>query len=218
MKVWRFPLDDASDRLIRSVCDAAPKGGRPARSISAAQFIHGTSSTTSLGASRYCWCSLGTKDAPCIPKGSHSIPVFACLIDSGPLQGLMMSPGDGPPGWAATEISEQGNALQPRDEVHGIRIALRMRLVGLPGGASPRNADCGAMPPRPNAWPGHLVHTFPRCSRRRSRCARRHKAGLAPEPCHRGVDALACAATGPVGGSKTNLGASSSVAARMHSQ
>ena len=39
-KVWRFPLDDAYDRLIRSdIADMKNIGGRPAGSISAAQFI-----------------------------------------------------------------------------------------------------------------------------------------------------------------------------------
>ena len=39
-KVWRFPLDEAYDRLIRSdIADMKNIGGRPAGSISAAQFI-----------------------------------------------------------------------------------------------------------------------------------------------------------------------------------
>ena len=53
-KVWRFPLDDAYDRLIRSdIADMKNIGGRPAGSISAAQFIQRFVNKQALGASRY---------------------------------------------------------------------------------------------------------------------------------------------------------------------
>ena len=51
-KLWRFPLDDAYDQLIRSdIADMKNIGGRPAGSISAAQFIQRFVNEQALGAS-----------------------------------------------------------------------------------------------------------------------------------------------------------------------
>ena len=53
-KVWRFPLDDAYDQLIRSdIADMKNIGGRPAGSISAAQFIQRFVNKQAVGASRH---------------------------------------------------------------------------------------------------------------------------------------------------------------------
>ena len=53
-KVWRFPLDEAYDKLIRSdIADMKNIGGRPAGSISAAQFIQRFVNKQAMGASRH---------------------------------------------------------------------------------------------------------------------------------------------------------------------
>jgi leucyl aminopeptidase len=75
-KVWRFPLDDAYDRLIRSdIADMKNIGGRPAGSISAAQFIQrfvNKKPWAHLDIAGVAWSS---KDAPCVPKGATAFGV-----------------------------------------------------------------------------------------------------------------------------------------------
>ncbi|MEJ0019235.1 MAG: leucyl aminopeptidase [Acetobacteraceae bacterium] len=75
-KVWRFPLDDAYDRLIRSdIADMKNIGGRPAGSISAAQFIQRFVNKTPwvhLDIAGVAWSS---KDSPCVPKGATAFGV-----------------------------------------------------------------------------------------------------------------------------------------------
>ena len=75
-KVWRFPLDDAYDRLIRSeIADMKNIGGRPAGSISAAQFIQrfvNKKPWAHLDIAGMAWSS---KDAPCVPKGATAFGV-----------------------------------------------------------------------------------------------------------------------------------------------
>jgi leucyl aminopeptidase len=75
-KVWRFPLDDAYDQLIRSdIADMKNIGGRPAGSISAAQFIQrfvNNKPWVHLDIAGVAW---STKDAPCIPKGATAFGV-----------------------------------------------------------------------------------------------------------------------------------------------
>jgi leucyl aminopeptidase len=75
-KVWRFPLDDAYDRLIRSdIADMKNIGGRPAGSISAAQFIQrfvNQKPWAHLDIAGVAWSS---KDAPCVPKGATAFGV-----------------------------------------------------------------------------------------------------------------------------------------------
>ena len=75
-KVWRFPLDDAYDKLIRSdIADMKNIGGRPAGSISAAQFIQ-----RFVNRSRgRIWTSPAwrgaARTAPCVPKGATAFGV-----------------------------------------------------------------------------------------------------------------------------------------------
>ncbi len=75
-KVWRFPLDDAYDRLIKSeIADMKNIGGRPAGSISAAQFIQrfvNKKPWVHLDIAGVAW---STKDAPCVPKGATAFGV-----------------------------------------------------------------------------------------------------------------------------------------------
>ena len=75
-KVWRFPLDDAYDRLIRSdIADMKNIGGRPAGSISAAQFIQrfvNQKPWAHLDIAGVAWSS---KDSPCVPKGATAFGV-----------------------------------------------------------------------------------------------------------------------------------------------
>jgi leucyl aminopeptidase len=75
-KLWRFPLDDAYDRLIRSdIADMKNIGGRPAGSISAAQFIQrfvNKKPWAHLDIAGVAWSS---KDGPCVPKGATAFGV-----------------------------------------------------------------------------------------------------------------------------------------------
>ena len=75
-KVWRFPLDDAYDRLIKSeIADMKNIGGRPGGSISAAQFIQrfvNGKPWVHLDIAGMAWSS---KDAPCVPKGATAFGV-----------------------------------------------------------------------------------------------------------------------------------------------
>jgi leucyl aminopeptidase len=75
-KVWRFPLDDAYDRLIRSdIADMKNVGGRPAGSISAAQFIKRFVNNKPWAHLDIAGVAWSTKDAPCIPKGATAFGV-----------------------------------------------------------------------------------------------------------------------------------------------
>ena len=75
-KVWRFPLDDAYDRLIRSdIADMKNIGGRPAGSISAAQFIQRFVNKTPWAHLDIAGVAWSTKDAPCVPKGATAFGV-----------------------------------------------------------------------------------------------------------------------------------------------
>jgi leucyl aminopeptidase len=75
-KVWRFPLDDAYDRLIRSdIADMKNVGGRPAGSISAAQFIKRFANDKPWAHLDIAGVAWSTKDAPCIPKGATAFGV-----------------------------------------------------------------------------------------------------------------------------------------------
>jgi leucyl aminopeptidase len=75
-KVWRLPLDHAYDRLIKSdIADMKNIGGRPAGSISAAQFIQrfvNKKPWAHLDIAGVAWSS---KDAPCVPKGATAFGV-----------------------------------------------------------------------------------------------------------------------------------------------
>ncbi len=75
-KVWRFPLHEEYDKLIRSdIADMKNIGGRPAGSISAAQFIKrfvNDKPWVHLDIAGMAWSS---KDAPCVPKGATAFGV-----------------------------------------------------------------------------------------------------------------------------------------------
>ncbi len=75
-KVWRFPLDDAYDQLIKSeIADMKNIGGRPAGSISAAQFIQRFVNKTAWAHLDIAGVAWSTKDAPCVPKGATAFGV-----------------------------------------------------------------------------------------------------------------------------------------------
>jgi leucyl aminopeptidase len=75
-KVWRMPLDDAYDKQIRSeIADMKNIGGRPAGSITAAQFIQrfvNKKPWAHLDIAGMAWSG---KDAPCAPKGATAFGV-----------------------------------------------------------------------------------------------------------------------------------------------
>ncbi|HXT82134.1 MAG TPA: leucyl aminopeptidase [Acetobacteraceae bacterium] len=75
-KVWRMPLDEAYDKLIKShIADMKNIGGRPAGSITAAQFIQrfvNGKPWVHLDIAGMAWSS---KDAPCIPQGATAYGV-----------------------------------------------------------------------------------------------------------------------------------------------
>jgi leucyl aminopeptidase len=75
-KVWRFPLDDAYDRLIRSdIADMKNIGGRPAGSISAAHFIQRFVNGKPWAHLDIAGVAWSAKDAPCVPKGATAFGV-----------------------------------------------------------------------------------------------------------------------------------------------
>jgi leucyl aminopeptidase len=75
-KVWRFPLHDEYDKLIRSnIADMKNIGGRPAGSISAAQFIQrfvNNKPWVHLDIAGMAWSG---KDTACVPKGATAFGV-----------------------------------------------------------------------------------------------------------------------------------------------
>jgi leucyl aminopeptidase len=75
-KLWRFPLDDAYDKLIRSdIADMKNIGGRPAGSISAAQFIQRFVNKKPWAHLDIAGVAWSTRDAPTIPKGATAFGV-----------------------------------------------------------------------------------------------------------------------------------------------
>jgi leucyl aminopeptidase len=75
-KLWRFPLDDAYDRLIRSdIADMKNIGGRPAGSISAAQFIQRFVNKKPWAHLDIAGMAWSTRDSPIVPKGATAFGV-----------------------------------------------------------------------------------------------------------------------------------------------
>jgi leucyl aminopeptidase len=75
-KVWRFPLDEAYDQLIKSdIADMKNIGGRPAGSISAAQFIKRFVNDKPWAHLDIAGMAWSHKDAPCVPKGATAFGV-----------------------------------------------------------------------------------------------------------------------------------------------
>jgi leucyl aminopeptidase len=75
-KLWRMPLDEAYDRMIKSeIADMKNIGGRPAGSVTAAQFIQrfvNGKPWAHLDIAGVAWSS---KDTPCVPKGATAFGV-----------------------------------------------------------------------------------------------------------------------------------------------
>jgi len=75
-RLWRMPLHESYDRLIRSdIADMKQIGGRPGGGITAAQFLArfvGTTKWAHLDIAGTAWSS---KDAPCVPKGATAFGV-----------------------------------------------------------------------------------------------------------------------------------------------
>ncbi len=75
-RLWRMPLHDSYDRLIRSdIADMKQIGGRPGGGITAAQFLArfvGTTKWAHLDIAGTAWSS---KDAACVPKGATAFGV-----------------------------------------------------------------------------------------------------------------------------------------------
>jgi leucyl aminopeptidase len=75
-KLWRFPLDDGYDRLIRSdIADMKNIGGRPAGSISAAQFIQRFVNKKPWAHLDIAGVAWSTRDSPIVPKGATAFGV-----------------------------------------------------------------------------------------------------------------------------------------------
>jgi len=75
-KVWRLPLAEAYDNLLRSeIADMKNVGGRPAGSISAAQFIKRFVNGRSWAHLDIAGVAWSGKDAPCVPKGATAFGV-----------------------------------------------------------------------------------------------------------------------------------------------
>ncbi len=75
-RLWRMPLHESYDRLIRSdIADMKQIGGRPGGGITAAQFLArfvGTTKWAHLDIAGTAWSS---KDAACVPKGATAFGV-----------------------------------------------------------------------------------------------------------------------------------------------
>ncbi len=79
-KLWRMPLGDAYDKMIRSeIADMKNVGGRPGGSISAACFIQRFVNGVPWAHLDIAGTAWSTKDAPTIPKGATAYGVR--LID-----------------------------------------------------------------------------------------------------------------------------------------
>jgi leucyl aminopeptidase len=75
-KVWRMPLDDAYDKLLKSeIADMKNIGGRPAGAISAAQFIQRFVDGTPWAHLDIAGVAWSGKDAPTTPKGATAFGV-----------------------------------------------------------------------------------------------------------------------------------------------
>jgi leucyl aminopeptidase len=79
-KLWRMPLGDAYDKMIRSeIADMKNVGGRPGGSISAACFIQRFTNGLPWAHLDIAGTAWSTKDSPTIPKGATAYGVR--LID-----------------------------------------------------------------------------------------------------------------------------------------
>jgi leucyl aminopeptidase len=75
-KVWRMPLNEAYNKLIRSdIADMKNIGGRPGGSITAAQFIQRFVNDKPWAHLDIAGMAWSTKDAACVPKGATAYGV-----------------------------------------------------------------------------------------------------------------------------------------------
>ena len=75
-KVWRMPLGEAYDKLIKSeIADMKNIGGRPGGSISAAQFIQRFVNGKPWAHLDIAGMAWATKDSACVPKGATAFGV-----------------------------------------------------------------------------------------------------------------------------------------------
>jgi leucyl aminopeptidase len=75
-KLWRMPLDDAYDKQIKSdIADMKNIGGRPAGSVTAAQFIKRFVNDKPWAHLDIAGMAWSTKDAPTVPKGATAFGV-----------------------------------------------------------------------------------------------------------------------------------------------
>ena len=79
-KLWRMPLSDDYDRALKSdIADMKNVGGRPAGSITAAQFIQRFVNGRPWAHIDIAGTAWATKDMPRVPKGATAFGV--CLLD-----------------------------------------------------------------------------------------------------------------------------------------
>ncbi len=75
-RLWRLPMGKAYDKLIKSdIADMKNIGGRPAGSITAAQFIARFVNSKPWAHLDIAGTAWSTKDAPCVPKGATAYGV-----------------------------------------------------------------------------------------------------------------------------------------------
>jgi leucyl aminopeptidase len=75
-KVWRMPLDEAYDKQIKSrIADMKNVGGRPAGSITAAQFIQRFVNGKPWAHLDIAGMAWSTKDTACVPQGATAYGV-----------------------------------------------------------------------------------------------------------------------------------------------
>jgi len=75
-KLWRMPLDDAYDKLLKSdIADMKNIGGRPGGSITAAQFIKRFVDARPWAHLDIAGTAWSTKDTACVPKGATAFGV-----------------------------------------------------------------------------------------------------------------------------------------------
>jgi leucyl aminopeptidase len=75
-KLWRMPLDEAYDKLIKSdIADMKNIGGRPGGAITAAQFLQRFVADTPWAHLDIAGMAWATKDAPVTPKGATAFGV-----------------------------------------------------------------------------------------------------------------------------------------------
>jgi leucyl aminopeptidase len=79
-KLWRMPMDDAYDKLLKSeIADMKNVGGRPGGSVTAAQFLQRFVDGKPWAHLDIAGMAWSAKAAPCVPKGATAYGVW--LLD-----------------------------------------------------------------------------------------------------------------------------------------